>query len=232
MHKALIVILLIWFGVIPVGWYFEYHLGFSSNLVSNTSTVIQILGFLAILLVPWMKLPGQERLSNYERLSQTVILWIFIALSPRLLWELPWLFFLDEIREGVENGALWSYIWAGYLRGGDLRYLTGDTLVVVLEWIALFVGVFEGWALWRFFVQGKRFTNIQLSLIMAGMIVEVTLPAVYFGVEIANNLENVVSPADLWIKFILLNSFWCTMPLVTFFWGARRLATQDLSVKF
>ena len=132
----------------------------------------------------------------------------------------PVAFFLDEIREGVENGALWSYIWAGYLRGGDLRYLTGDTLVVVLEWIALFVGVFEGWALWRFFVQGKRFTNIQLSLIMAGMIVEVTLPAVYFGVEIANNLENVVSPADLWIKFILLNSFWCTMPLVTFFLGS------------
>jgi hypothetical protein len=67
---------------------------------------------------------------------------------------------------------------------------------------------------------------------MAGMIVEVTLPAVYFGVEIANNLENVGSTADLWIKFILLNSFWCTMPFVTFFWGAKRLYTQNLSVEF
>ena len=56
--------------------------------------------------------------------------------------------------------------------------------------------------------------------------------AVYFGVEIANNLESMSSPAEIWIKFVLLNVFWCTMPLITYSWGVRRIASQDLAVKF
>ena len=35
-----------------------------------------------------------------------------------------------------------------------------------------------------------------------------------------------------WIKFVVLNLLWCTMPFVTYFWGVRRLARQDLAVKF
>jgi hypothetical protein len=161
-----------------------------------------------------------------------IIVWIFICLIPRMQFELPWLLFLDEIRRGVQEGALWSYSWSAYLLGGDARYLNGDPLIVTLEVIALFVGAFEAWALLRFFAQGKKFTNIQLSLIMGGMIVEVTLPAVYFGTAIASNTATAGSAADLWIKFVLLNSFWCTMPLVTYFWGVRRLAKQDLAVAF
>jgi uncharacterized membrane protein len=67
---------------------------------------------------------------------------------------------------------------------------------------------------------------------MGGMIVEVTLPAVYFGVEIANNLQSMTSPVEMWIKFVVLNLLWCTMPFVTYFWGVHRLARQDLAVKF
>jgi hypothetical protein len=67
---------------------------------------------------------------------------------------------------------------------------------------------------------------------MAGMIVEVTLAAVYFGVEIANNLKSMSSPAEMWIKFVLINVLWCTMPLVTYFWGVRRLTHDDLDVTF
>ena len=36
----------------------------------------------------------------------------------------------------------------------------------------------------------------------------------------------------MWIKFVVLNLLWCTMPFVTCFWGVRRLARQDLAVKF
>ncbi|ETB02478.1 hypothetical protein O972_25610 [Mycobacterium avium subsp. avium 10-9275] len=84
----------------------------------------------------------------------------------------------------------------------------------------------------QFFRNGKRFTSTQLSFIMGGMIVEVTLPAVYFGVEIANNLQSMSSPVEMWIKFVVLNLLWCTMPFVTYFWGVHRLARQDLAVKF
>ena len=123
-------------------------------------------------------------------------------------------------------------MWSPILLGGDARYLNGDPLIVVLEWIAFFVGLFEAYALVQFFRNGKRFTNTQLSFIMAGMIVEVTLPAVYFGVEIANNMQSMTSPLEMWIKFVVLNLLWCTMPLVTFAWGVRRLARQDLAVTF
>lgn len=67
---------------------------------------------------------------------------------------------------------------------------------------------------------------------MAGMIVEVTLPAVYFGVEIAHNFQSMSSPLQMWVKFFLINVLWCTMPLVTYFWGVRRLVAQDLAVRF
>ena len=92
------------------------------------------------------------------------------------------------------TGRLWTDMWAPILLGGDARYLNGDPLIVVLEWIAFFVGLFEAYVLVQFFRNGKRFTSTQLSFIMAGMIVEVTLPAVYSGVEIANNLESTTSP--------------------------------------
>jgi hypothetical protein len=52
----------------------------------------------------------------------------------------------------------------------------------------------------QFGVKYPRTPNNQLSSIMAGMIVEVMLPAVYFGVEIANNMENVASPVEIWIS--------------------------------
>jgi hypothetical protein len=232
LQKAELGVVVFFFATIPLFWYLETHLGVSHSIASNTMVAFVVVAFATALALPWLPLAGQRERTRSQRLDAMVIVWIFICLSPRLIWELPWLFFFDEIKEGVLNGSLWTYMWSPYLLGGDARYLNGDPLVVTLEWIAVFVGAFEAYALVQFFRNGKTFTNNQLSFIMAGMIVEVVLPAVYFGVEIANNLENVASPADLWIKFVLLNIFWCTMPLVTYFWGVRRLARQDLTVTF
>lgn len=231
-QKALVGIVIVYFGVVPIFWSLETHADVSHTVASNLMTVIHILCFAGALSLPWLRIRGQRDRSRAQRLDAMVIVWIFICLTPRFIWELPWLFFLDQICDGVENGRLWTYLWSPYLKGGDARYLNGDPLVVTLEWIAVFVGVFEMYAIVKFFRNGKRFTNNQLSFIMGGMIVEVMLPAVYFGTEIANDLENVASPADLWIKFVLLNIFWCTMPLVTYFWGVRRLATQNLKIDF
>ena len=162
-----------------------------------------------------------------------VIVWVFICSdrhgsSGSCRGSCSW----TRSETGVETARCGPTCGRPYLLGGDARYLNGDPLVVTLEWIALFVGMFELYAIVQFFRNGKRFTNNQLGFIMGGMIVEVTLPAVYFGIEIANNMENVASPVDMWIKFVLLNLFWCTMPLVTYFWGVRRLASQNLAVTF
>ena len=230
LQRALLSVVVFYFGIVPVFWFLEQRVGVSHAAASNTMTVLHICAFATALTLPWLRLPGQGERTRSQRLDAMVIVWMFICLAPRFIWELPWLFFLHEIKQGVLSGSLWSYMWSPYLLGGDSRYLNGDPLIITLEWIAVFVGVFETYALVQFFRNGKRFTNNQLAFIMGGMIVEVTLPAVYFGIVIADPSSSASSAADLWIKFILLNSFWCTMPFLTFFWGARRLARQDLEV--
>lgn len=232
LQKALFGVLAFFFAIHPVFWYLEFHAGVSHAVASTVMVIVVIGCFATALILAWLPMPGQRDRSKWERLSAMVIVWVFIALIPRFIWELPWLLFFDQIRAGVESGALWTYMWSPILLGGDARYLNGDPLIVCMEWIALFVGIFEAYALIQFFRNRKRFTSIQLSLIMAGMIVEVTLPAVYFGVEIANNLQSMSSPVEMWVKFVLINVLWCTMPLVTYFWGVRRLTRQDFDVKF
>ncbi|MEO9328935.1 hypothetical protein [Gordonia aurantiaca] len=232
LQKGLFGLVAFFIVIQPTFWFLETKMGVPHNIASSALVVLVVLTFVTALTLPWLPLPDRRDRSRSDRLGAMIIVWVFIALAPRFIWELPWLFFYDQIKKGVLNGSVWTYMWSPYLLGGDARYLNGDPLVVTLEWIALFVGVFELYALVQFFRNGKRFTSTQLSLIMGGMIVEVTLPAVYFGTEIANELGNVASPADLWIKFVLLNLLWCTMPLLTYFWGVRRLATQNLSVRF
>ncbi|OMC12075.1 hypothetical protein A5735_14130 [Mycolicibacter heraklionensis] len=232
LQRALLGVLAIFFVMQPVFWYLEFRVGVS-HVAASTALVVVVVGcFVTALLLPWVPRGDQRSRTRAQRLGAMVIVWVFIALIPRFIWELPWLLFFDRIVEGVERGALWTYMWSPILLGGDARYLNGDPLIVCMEWIALFVGLFETYALFQFFRNGKRFTSNQLSLIMAGMIVEVTLPAVYFGVEIANNLQSMSSPVEMWVKFVLINVLWCTMPLVTYFWGVRRLVSQDLSVPF
>lgn len=232
LQKSLFGVLAFFFMIHVVFWYLEYRVGVSHVVASTTLVVLVVCCFLTALALPWLPLPGQRNRTKSERLGAMIIVWVFIALIPRFIWELPWLLFFDQIRSGVQHGALWTYMWSPILLGGDARYLNGDPLIIVLEWIAFAVGLFEAYALIQFFRNGKRFTTTQLSFIMAGMIVEVTLPAVYFGVEIANNLQSMTSPVEMWIKFVILNLLWCTMPFVTYFWGVRRLVSQDLAVKF
>lgn len=232
LQKSLLSVLLAWFMAIPIFWYLEIHAGVSHSTATNTMTVIHVCLFATALALPWANLPGMKGRTRSQRLDGTIIVWLFICLAPRFIWELPWLLFLDQIKQGVLDGALWSYFWSPYLLGGDARYLNGDPLIVTLECVALFVGAFELYAVVRFFRQGRRFTLTQLSFIMAGMIVEVTLPAVYFGTEIATGMDNVSSTTDLIIKFALLNAFWCTLPLITYAWGARRIARGDYEVTF
>lgn len=232
LQKALLSALAVFIASVPFFWYLEVHAGVSHKVASNGMTIVGVLVFATALSLPWMNLPGMGGRTRAQKMDGMILVWLFICLAPRFIWELPWLLFLDQIKQGVLDNALWSYFWSPYLAGGDARYLNGDPLVVTLEWIALGVGMFELYAVVMFFRQGKRFTLTQLSFIMAGMIVEVTLPMVYFGTEIANSLDNVSSTTDLIIKFGLLNIFWCTLPLITYAWGARRIARQDYDVTF
>ncbi|EID12867.1 membrane protein [Mycolicibacterium phlei] len=231
LQKSLFAVLF-FFAIHPVFWYLETRAGVPQPIASSVMTVVVVGCFATALILPWLRVGDRRDWTRADRLGAMVIVWVFIALIPRFIWELPWLLFFDQIVEGVKNGSLWTYMWSPILLGGDARYLNGDPLIVCMEWIALFVGIFEAYALFQFFRNGRRFTSTQLSLIMAGTIVEVTLPAVYFGTEIANSLESMSSPLEMWVKFVLINVLWCTMPLLTYFWGVRRLVTNNLEVRF
>ena len=231
LQKSLFGVLAFFFVIHIVFWYLEFHAGIVRCRVHHVGRLRRGLfrdrTCAAVAPASRPARPDQVRTTQCDghrlglhRLDPTIHLGTAVALAFR-----P-----DQDRR--PHRALWTYMWSPILLGGDARYLNGDPLIVVLEWIAFFVGLFEAYAMVQFFRNGKRFTSTQLSFIMGGMIVEVTLPAVYFGVEIANNLQSMTSPVEMWIKFVVLNLLWCTMPFVTYFWGVRRLARQDLAVKF
>lgn len=232
LQKSLFGVLAFFFAIHPVFWYLETRVGIAQPVVSTVMVIVVVGCFATALALPWIRVGERRDWTRADCLGAMIIVWVFIALIPRFVWELPWLLFFDRIVAGVESGSLWTYMWSPILLGGDARYLTGDTLIVCMEWIALFAGIFEAYALFQFFRNGRRFTANQLSLIMAGMIVEVTLPAVYFGTEIANNLQSMSSPVEMWVKFVLINVLWCTMPLLTYFWWVRRLVDHNLRVRF
>ncbi|MFO7162390.1 MAG: hypothetical protein DIU75_003495 [Mycolicibacterium hassiacum] len=232
LQKSLFGVLAFFFAIHPVFWFLETRAGVPQPVASTVMVIVVVGCFVTALALPWLRVGDRRDWTRADRLGAMIIVWVFIALTPRFIWELPWLLFFDQIVEGVRNGSLWTYMWAPILLGGDARYLNGDPLIVCMEWIALFVGIFEAYALVQFFRNGMRFSSTQLSLIMAGMIVEVTLPAVYFGTEIANNLSNTASPVEMLVKFVLINVLWCTMPILTYFWGVRRLVTNNLHVPF
>ncbi|VCT92550.1 hypothetical protein MHAS_04280 [Mycolicibacterium hassiacum DSM 44199] len=232
LQKSLFGVLAFFFAIHPVFWFLETRAGVPQPVASTVMVIVVVGCFVTALALPWLRVGDRRDWTRADRLGAMIIVWVFIALTPRFIWELPWLLFFDQIVEGVRNGSLWTYMWAPILLGGDARYLNGDPLIVCMEWIALFVGIFEAYALVQFFRNGRRFSSTQLSLIMAGMIVEVTLPAVYFGTEIANNLSNTASPVEMLVKFVLINVLWCTMPILTYFWGVRRLVTNNLHVPF
>jgi hypothetical protein len=232
LQKSLFGVLAFFFAIHPVFWFLETRAGVPQPVASTVMVIVVVGCVVTALALPWLRVGDRRDWTRADRLGAMIIVWVFIALTPRFIWELPWLLFFDQIVEGVRNGSLWTYMWAPILLGGDARYLNGDLLIVCMEWIALFVGIFEAYALVQFFRNGRRFSSTQLSLIMAGMIVEVTLPAVYFGTEIANNLSNTASPVEMLVKFVLINVLWCTMPILTYFWGVRRLVTNNLHVPF
>src|SRR6478609_6613009 len=174
LQKALFAVLAIFFALNAAFWYLEHRVGVSHTVASTTLVALVVCCFLVALALPWLPLPGRRDHTKSERLGAMVIVWVFIALIPRFIWELPWLLFFDQIKEGVENGSFWTYMWSPVLLGGDARYLNGDPLIVVLEWIAFFIGLFEAYALVQFFRNGRRFTSTQLSFIMGGMIVVLT----------------------------------------------------------
>ena len=104
LQKSLFGVLAFFFVIHIVFWYLEFHAGVSHAVASTTLVVFVVGCFLTALALPWLPLPDQRDRTKWERLSAMVIVWVFIALIPRFIWELPWLLFFNQIRDGVQHG--------------------------------------------------------------------------------------------------------------------------------
>ena len=227
LQKSLFGVLAFFFVIHVVFWYLEFRIGVSHVVASTTLVAVVVSCFMTALALPWLPLPDQrDRTSGtterdghrlgLHRSDTAIHLGAAVALVLR-----P-----DQSRR-PERRALDVHVVAHPSRGRCALFerrpahhrsrvdrVLHRTLRNVRDRAVL--------------SERQAVPSIQLSFIMGGIIVEVTLPAVYFGVEIANNLQSMTSPVEMWIKFVVLNLLWCTMPLVTYFWGVRRLVNQDL----
>ena len=150
LQKALFGVLAFFFPAIhPVFWILEFHVGIARPIVSSVMVIVVVVAASSRHSpLPWLRLPDQRDRTRSQRLAAP---WSssgssshsFRASSGSSRGSCS----STRSGQGVHNGSLWTYLWSPFLLGGDARYLNGDPLIVCLEWIALFVGIFETYAL-------------------------------------------------------------------------------------
>lgn len=192
---------------------------------ADAASVVFFVSFLLLLTTPWWPLPGASDRSRFSRLQSTVFIWFGLTFTTHLTWELFWLLLHDRIVSSPD--APWAYVWWMYIDGGDGRYATSASMLVMMEILSVANGLvgFTGLALrWR--SHGTSVTST--LLLMSTAVVHLYSTALYFGTEIMDGFPNVDTGSfvDLVIKFLLLNGIWLVMPWLVFVWGRRTLEGQ------
>jgi hypothetical protein len=216
----ILILVALLFVSIPVCWAASAVYGADPGVASDFFYAVFDLVYFGILLLPWLSLTGQAHLGPTERLERMCISWLCLAIGTALIWELPWIVFVRQIVAG--KGQLWAYVWWAYMAGGDTRYAVADGSVQAMETAASTVAVIVLMLLWRRRVT-RRFTDVQLLVLMAAMAGEFYGTVVYFLSEFYNGIPDLGGPGGIIIKFFGSNVFWLVMPLVLFVWAGRQL---------
>jgi len=210
----------------PVAWMAETWYGVNKLITSNATWICFIIAYTGILTLPWLNLAGQEHLSRAQRLEKMCLAWLCLTVAPHLLVELPWVVFYHQIM--AAKGQLWAYNWWSYADGGDVRYITRDTTLLAMETGASTIGIVGAILLlgWR---KAKRFSDMQLLVLMILMVADFYPTYLYYAVEIIRGFPSVGSVTDLIVKFLGANVYWLIMPWVVFFWAGRQLISRRAS---
>jgi hypothetical protein len=204
----------------PLCWTLQARYGLDKELASNLFFSVFSLAYAVILAGPWLKLKGQENIATAERLEKMCVAWLFLTMAPHLLWELPWVVAYDAIMAG--EGQMWAYAWWAYMDGGDQRYVAREVNLLACEIGASTIGILLALTLlrWR---KTRSFSNGQLMLLMALMVADFYPTYLYYATEIIEGFPNVRGPLNLFVKFVLANSYWLVMPWVVFLWAGGLL---------
>jgi hypothetical protein len=223
-RTAVIALAVLMLVTLPICWAAGTYYGVNKSVASNFFFSVFDFVYCAVLVLPWLKLKGQEQLTHSQRLEKMCIAWIWLIVIPHITWELPWVVFYHAIMAG--KGQLWAYAWWAYMDGGDLRYVTRDVNLLAMESGASVIGIVSAFLLYRRHVTG-RFSNGQLMALMALMIADFYPTVMYYTTEFYMGLPDVNGIAGLIIKFIIANVFWLVMPWVVFLWAGRQLIQRS-----
>ena len=181
--------------------------------------VFSMAGLMVAPHLPFAALRGESR---YRRLERMVYIWIIVFVGVALTWEIPWAFLHERIAGAREE--LWAYTWWAYIDGGDLRYINPNWLVFFIEGWADTNGILSAIALYVWF-KSEKTNPLPVLYFMFAAPLHSYPTVLYYVSELANGLPNVdaANPVNLWVKFVLSNSFWVFMPAFVFVWGAKTL---------
>jgi len=206
-------------------WAAGAHWGANKAVMSNVFVVISTTAIVAVLLLPWLNLKGQEGLDHAQRMAKMTGSWVAILAVVHLSWELPWVLFHRYIMGAAGSGKLWSYLWWIYALGGDARYIHPDGNILAMETGASVMGVT---ALVLTYLRHKtgRITDSQLVVIMVLMTCEFYSTIIYILSESYSHFRDVTGTASFVVKFGYGNILWLIVPCIVFLWARRLLLSR------
>jgi hypothetical protein len=195
------------------------------GVTGDAVTVVFLIVFTSLLSTPWWPTAEQRRRPRFECLQGMVMVWFGITFTTHLTWELAWVLLRKRIIAAPD--AIWSYPWWAYIDGGDARYASGSSQVIMIESLTALVGVLGFGALWlRHRSNGQN--PLATLMLMATAVAHIYGTCMYFGSEVLDGFPNVdtTSFVDYALKFWVLNGIWLVMPWAVLYWGKRTLYEQ------
>jgi len=195
------------------------------GVTGDAVSVVFVIVFVSLLSTPWWPTEEQRRRPRFECLQGMVMIWFGITFTTHLTWELAWVLLRKQIITAPD--AIWSYPWWAYIDGGDARYASGSSQVIMIESLTALVGALGFGALWlRHRSNGRN--PIATLMLMATAVAHIYGTCMYFGSETLDGFPNVdtTSFVDFALKFWVLNGIWLLMPWAVLYWGKRTLYEQ------
>jgi hypothetical protein len=203
-------------------WAAGAHLGANKAVMSNVFVIVSTTAIVAVLLLPWLNLKGQETLDQAQRMAKMAFSWLVVLVAAHLIWEMPWVLFHRYIMGSAGAGKLWSYLWWIYAEGGDTRYIHPDGTLLAFETGATLLGLS---ALTLVILQRRagRFTGNLLVAVMALMVCEFYSTILYILTESYAHFRHVTGAGSFIVKFVYGNILWLIVPCIVFLWAVRLL---------
>lgn len=206
----------------PAATYAVFGLGADRMFTSKMLSIVYVVVMISLFIIPWLPLPALQGDSRFRRLERMVYIWICAHILTALLWEIPWMLLHEQI--AAARDELWAYTWWAYIDGGDLRLANPNWFVFYTDAWAEANGIVGAVAFYVWFRSGK--TNVlPVYYFMFFAPIHIYSTLIYYVSEIAEGFPNVdqASAINLYVKFLLANSFWVVMPLFVLIWGKQAL---------